>query len=110
MISTMMILSCILSSTASSAFETEEIISIQPENKISDELIELMAESQTETYPVVIWMKESDISKIEENIEEAVGFSLDSLDVEYSVPADELIQELAKAADGDSTEYLNLLM
>lgn len=102
----------ISSSVLSFSLETEETVQIQPKDKISDELTELIAESQTdtETYPVVIWMKEAENFEVEESIEEAVGFSLDFLDVEYSAPSDELIQELAKAADGDSTEYLNLLM
>lgn len=106
-------MSCIIIKTIISSsgvlatFEIEEVL-VQSENKISDELIKLISESSTESYPVVIWLE--DINNVEASIENEIGFNLTSLEKEYFAPSNDLINELVKAAEGNPTEYLDLLM
>lgn len=87
----------------------QEMIIIQPENKISDDLTVAMA-SDADSIPVVIWLDDIDNTEVEEKIKASIGYDINSLSVEYAAPSEDLINELAEAANGNPTEYLELLM
>lgn len=108
------IISCMIMTTnfasllTSYTFEMEE--ETLAENKISDELTALISESSSESYPVVIWLEDVDNIDIETSVENEIGFNLASLEEKYFAPSNDLINELAKAAEENPTEYLDLLM
>lgn len=77
--------------------------------KISPDVLEVM-ETCNEEIPVVIWnytVPESTISKL---VKDETGLSLADLDEEYSLPSQELIDELNKAANDSPEKYLETLM
>ncbi|MBP5431936.1 S8 family serine peptidase [Ruminococcus sp.] len=113
------ILSCILTySIMASAISFNSIttsaiqqdIVIQPRDKITNLLSEKICNSSDESIPVVLWLNKVDDSEIESKIEEKIGYNIESLEVNYSAPSEELINELSKAANGEPDTYLDFLM
>lgn len=90
--------------------DSSEVYTVQSESKVSDELSKLITDSSSEYYPVVVWYDEVNNSKLEAYIEEKIGFNIDSLEVEYSKPSEDLISKISQAADGDPDKYLEILM
>jgi len=80
-----------------------------PAEKISEELYKEM-ESSKELIPVFVWYKDIDQSEIETIVKERTGITNDTLEIKNSAPSEELLNELAKAAYGTPTKYLELLM
>lgn len=112
-------LSCVLAySIMASAFSfnsittsaTQQDIAIQPINKITNLLSEKISNSSDESIPVVLWLNKVDNSIIESKIEERIGYNLETLELNYSTPSENLINELSKAANGEPSPYLELLM
>lgn len=95
-------------SYASANQYTEEI---QPEDKITNALSDMMDTClPNEKIPVVLWYNTVSDSEIENRIEEKIGYNLENLEVEYEAPSKELLNELAQAANGEPDEYINFLM
>ena len=91
-------------------FATQQDIAIQPINKITNLLSEEISNSSDESIPVVLWLNKVDNSIIESKIEERIGYNLETLELNYPTPSENLINELSKAANGESSTYLELLM
>lgn len=79
-------------------------------NKITPELAEIIECNPETELPVVIWLNEISYEEVENSIKAEIGYNLDNLEIDYPTPSDELIDELAKAADGVPDEYLTFLM
>ena len=90
--------------------DSSEVYTVQSKSKVSDELSKLITDSSSEYYPVVVWYDEVNNSKLEAYIEEKIGFNIDSIEVEYSKPSEDLISKISQAADGDPDKYLEILM
>ena len=82
---------------------------IQPEDKISSELQDMMI-STTDKIPVVVWLNNLNDDVVEQRIKDSIGFNLSELDSTYIPPSNALLKELAEAANGDACQYLNILM
>lgn len=71
--------------------------------------MELMSSEDSEI-PIVIWNRHINDSEIEDQIEDAIGYSLYDLEEKYVAPSQELLNELAKAAEKSPEYHLETLM
>lgn len=87
-----------------------ELSTVQPQNKITASLAEIISDSSNEVLPVVLWLENINDTEIESKIEEEIGFNHNDLEVDYPAPSEELLNELSNAANGDPSNYLKFLM
>lgn len=78
-------------------------------NKISDDL-QIAMEENSEDIPVTIWLKSIESPQMEIQIKNQIGFDINGIESSYSAPSNELLNELAKASNGESDERLRTLM
>lgn len=78
-------------------------------DKISDDLVSAMEES-SEDIPVTIWLKSIESPQLEMQIKNNIGYDVNEIESNYSAPSNELLNELAKASNGESSKYLRALM
>lgn len=90
-------------SVAEDKFETNE------PSTISSEVLEAI-EAGEEYIPVVIWRTEAEDSYIENAVIDEIGFSISDLEESYTLPSDDLMEQLSIAATGEVDSYLEKLM
>ncbi|WP_303805144.1 S8/S53 family peptidase, partial [Ruminococcus flavefaciens] len=81
-----------------------------PTDKITNLLSEKMANVSDEEIPVIIWFQNISNTELESRIYQEIGYNLESLEVNYPAPSEDLINELSKAASGEPDTYLEFLM
>lgn len=94
---------------AFSPFENIILNAAESEEKIAVDVMELMSSEESEI-PIVIWNRHINDSEIEDQIEDAIGYSLYDLEEKYVAPSQELLNELAKAAEKSPEYHLETLM
>lgn len=88
----------------------QQDITIQPTDKITNLLSEKMTNVSDEEIPVIIWFQNINNVELESRIYHEIGYNLESLEVDYPDPSEDLINELSKAAIGEPDTYLKVLM
>lgn len=83
---------------------------VQVSDKITPQLAAKIDAEPDADFPVVLWLKEISFDEIENEIKSEIGYNLYDLEIEYPEPSEDLITELAKAADGTPDDYLKFLM
>lgn len=109
-ISSNIIITALCGSINSVIWAEESDSGVSPDEKISSELSELINASPEEKQLVYVWYEDVNLAKVETMIEDEIGFGIDSLEVEYSEPSAELLNELSDAAKGEPADYLDVLM
>lgn len=93
-----------------SALAAQNDQDVQVFDKITPQLAAQIDAEPDADFPVVLWLKEVSFDEIENDIKSEIGYNLYDLEIEYPEPSEDLINELAKAADGTPDDYLKFLM